>query len=537
MLEAAEDHRQIQSPLAEDYFDTSHLKVDFKRRWVQGTFITVLGQVARFIIQTGSIIVLARLLTPEDYGLVAMVTAITGFMMVFKDLGLSTATVQKAHTNHAQISTLFWINVALSAVITVISAALAPAIAWFYHEPRLTWIGLALSTSFLFVGLSIQHQALLRRQMRFGAVVTRDIASMLVGVVLAILLAWGGAAYWAIVAMQVATAVSGTIMLWFVCKWRPGLPVHRSGARSMVHFGLGVTGFQAVNYFARNADNILLGRFFGSYVLGLYSRAYSLFMLPIAQIRAPLTAVALPALSRLQNEPEKCAKYYYGFVSVLAFITMPLMGFLFVCSENIIRLLLGERWLGANAIFKILAIAGFIQAAETTRGLILLSSGRGKRYFTYGVLRSAFLVGCFAAGVPWGGCGVAAGFTIGDYLILFPSLWYCFRGTPLSIVGFLRAIAQPTIAGLISTGAMYLTYRSFLLEKYDFVAIGVCLLVGLLSYLGAWAVIPGGPKTLREFSSYLLLVFRNKSGSRQDQSSEGGFSVMGDNNIDSAVRK
>jgi PST family polysaccharide transporter len=517
MLETTENEKLTQPPPADEYFDTSHLKADLKGRFVRGSAITMLGQAARFVIQTGSTVILARLLSPKDYGLVAMVTAVTGFIMTFKDLGLSTATVQKAQTNHQQISTLFWINVAISIIAMLITAALAPAIAWFYNEPRLTWIGLALSTSFLFVGLSVQHQALLRRQMRFTAIVTRDIAAMLIGTVLAIVLAWRGAVYWSLVAMQVGAAVSGTIMLWLVCKWRPGLPVRGAGVRSMVHFGLGVTGFQAVNYFARNFDNILLGRFWGASVLGLYSRAYSLFMLPITQIRAPLTAVALPALSRLQNEPDKCAKYYYRFVSVLTFITVPIMGFLFVCSENIIRLLLGERWLGANAIFKILAIAGFIQAAETTRGLILLSSGLGKRYFTYGLLRSVFLVGCFAVGIPWGGFGVAAGFTIGDYLILFPALWYCFRGTPLSITGFFRAIAQPTIAGLISTGVMFLTYRSFLLEQHDFVVIGVCLLVGLLSYFGVWTIIPGGPTTLWEFSSYLRLVFRNKTNRQQDK--------------------
>ena len=312
------------------FFDTEHLKGDLKGRFVRGTAVTTLGQAVWFVIHTASTVVLARLLSPEDYGLVAMVTAVTGFIMIFKDLGLSTATVQKAQTNHQQISTLFWINVAISTVAMFVTAALAPAIAWFYKEPRLIWIGLALSTSFLFVGLSVQHQALLRRQMRFTAIVTRDIAATLIGTVLGIVLAWRGAVYWSLVAMQVGAAASGTIMLWLVCKWRPGWPVRRAGVRSMLHFGLNITGFQIVNYFARNADKILLGRFHGPFVTGLYSRAYSLFMLPISQIRAPLTAVAVPALSHLQNEPARYARYYYKLTFILAFVTMPLAGFLFV---------------------------------------------------------------------------------------------------------------------------------------------------------------------------------------------------------------
>lgn len=502
---ATEEQALTETPGANDFFDTAHLKADFKGRWVRGSAITVAGQAARFVIQTGSTIVLARLLTPQDYGLIAMVTAVTGFMMTFKDLGLSTATVQKAYTNHAQISTLFWINVTISAVITLICAALAPAIAWFYHEPRLTWIGLALSTSFLFVGLSIQHQALLRRQMRFGAVVTRDIASMLVGIVLAILLAWFGAAYWAIVAMQVGTTVSGTIMLWLVCKWRPGMPVRGSGVRSMLHFGLDITTFNFVNHFARSADKILLGRFYGPYATGLYSKAYSLFMLPISQIRAPLTAVALPALSRVQNEPREYARYYCKFASLLAFITMPLAAFLFVCSENTIRLLLGQRWMGAIPIFRILAVAAFIQAVETAAGLVLLSLGLSKRYLKWGVFRSAFVVISFAIGVPWGACGIAAAYAVGEYLIMLPTLWYCFRLTPISTARFLKALAGPAIASLVM-GSAILMVRVSLVHQHDAVVILACFTTGLLAYLLGWCLIPGGTQMLRDFARHISLI-------------------------------
>jgi len=493
---------------ADRFFDTEHLKVDLRGRFVQGTAITTLGQAARFVIHTGSTVVLARLLSPKDYGLVAMVTAVTGFIMIFKDLGLSTATVQKAQISHQQISTLFWINVAISTIAMLVTAALAPAIAWFYNEPRLTWIGLALSTTFLFVGLSVQHQALLRRQMRFTAIVTRDIAAMLVGAVLAIVLAWRGAVYWSLVAMQVGTAVAGTIMLWLVCKWRPGLPVRRSGARSMLRFGLDITGFQMVNYFARNADKILLGRFYGSYVTGLYSRAYSLFMLPISQLRAPLTAVAIPALSTLQNEPARYARYYYKLTSILALLTMPLAGFLFVCSESIIRLLLGEKWMDANAIFKILAVGAFIQAVETTRGLTLVSLGMSRKYLKIGIFTSVFFVLAFAIGVSWGARGVALSYVISEYLIVIPSLWYSFRKTPVSVLGFFKVISRPAVAALASTAIMFLAYKFLLANQPDIAVIGMCFVVGCLTYLSAWCVMPGGLHLLREFATYVSLLIR-----------------------------
>ncbi|MHC4355115.1 MAG: lipopolysaccharide biosynthesis protein [Planctomycetota bacterium] len=489
-----------------------------KGRSVRGGAVTMLAQGVQFLLIIGSTVVLARLLTPDDFGLIVMVTAITGFVTMFKDLGLAMATVQKTEINHAQVSTLFWINVLISFLIMLATATLAPAIAWFYGEPRLTWIVVALASAFIFGGLTVQHQALLRRQMRFGTLASIQIISRAVGVAAAIFSAWCGADYWALVIMRLAEATAGAAAVWLACGWRPGWPARHSGVRKMLAFGGYLTGFNLVNYFARNGDNILLGRFCGSHVLGLYSKAYNLFMLPITQIRIPLAAVAMPALSRMQNQPDKCAKYYYRFVSVLSFITMPFAGFIFVCSENIIRLSLGESWLGANAIFKILSIVGFIQAVETTQDLIMLSSGKSKRFFIYGAVRSTFLVLSFAAGVSWGGRGVAAGFAIGDYLILFPALWYCFRGTQVSVTGFLRAVAQPAIASLISTAVMFLTHLRFLLEQHDVVAIGVCLLVGVLSYLGALAIMPGGPATLREFFSHLFLVFRNRRNTKQDTS-------------------
>jgi O-antigen/teichoic acid export membrane protein len=347
--------------------------------------------------------------------------------------------------------------------------------------------------------------------MRFTAIVTTDIASMLIAAILAIILAWRGAVYWSLVAMQVGTAAAGTIALWLACKWRPGLPVRGAGVRSMLHFGLNITGFQIVNYFSRNADKILLGRFYGSYVTGLYSRAYSLFMLPISQIRAPLTAVAIPALSHLQNEPARYARYYYKLTSILAFITMPLAGFLFVCSESIIRLLLGEKWMDASPIFRILAVGAFIQAVESTRGLTLVSLGMSRKYLKWGVFGSVFFVLTYVVGIPWGARGVALSYVIGEYLIMVPSLWYCFRGTPVSLLGFFKTISRPAVISLTATAIMFLAHKFLLVNQSDIVVIGACLALGTASYFVIWALIPGGMKTLSELAGYVAVVLsRNK---------------------------
>jgi PST family polysaccharide transporter len=471
--------------------------------------ITMLSHGVTFSLRIGSTIVLARLLTPKDYGLIAMVTSITNFVMMLKDMGLSTATIQKAEINHSQVSTLFWLNVAVGFGLFVITVGLAPIIAWFYGDQRLIWITLALSSVFLFAGLNVQHQALLRRQMRFGTLAMVEIIALIIGIATAIIAAHYRAGYWALILMQLATSVSSVIGIWVACKWRPGWPVRRSRVRSMVHFGLNITGFNIVNYFSRNLDNVLIGRFCGPGVLGLYSRAYSLLLWPIDYIRIPLTLVAMPALSRIQKDLVRYRSYCTKLASLLALVSMPLTIFLAVCSDNVVRILLGDKWSGASILFKIMAIIGFIQTPAGVRSVVVVSLGQSGRYLKFGLFNSIATVASFIIGLPWGAVGVATSYAIVNYLILIPSLWYCFRFSPITTVVFLQAVLRPTIASLCMGAAIFPVYL-FLANQPDIVVVGACFLIGLLAYLLVLVLIPGGVQTLREFLSYIPLLFRNK---------------------------
>jgi O-antigen/teichoic acid export membrane protein len=491
--------------VAEEFFNTEHLKGNLKERSVRSGAVTMTAQMAKFLLQTGSTVILARLLTPQDYGLVAMVTAITGFVALFKDMGLSLATIQKAEINHSQVSTLFWLNVAVSLVLALILALAAPIISWFYSEPRLVYITLVLAGTFVFSGLTVQHQALLRRQMRFSALAAIEIGSIAIGVVTGITMAWYGAGYWALVGLSAAMALSNAVLVWIFCEWRPGLPVRRSGVRSMIAFGGHLTGFGIVNYFARNFDQVLLGRFWGASMLGLYSRAYNIMMLPINQVREPLNAVAMPALSHIQNDPIRYKKYYIKLVTLIAFITMPLMVFLFVCANEVIGLLLGSKWSGATNIFKVLCICALIQPVSTTTGVVLVSLGQSKRYFTFGVVNSIIIGISFVLGLPWGAIGVATAYTIATYVLLIPTLWYSFKQSPVSTKDFFSAISRPVVAGLCM-GTIIFTAYLFLRNHSDIMVIGACFVLGLLSYLLVWVLIPGGVQILRELFSYILLV-------------------------------
>ncbi len=492
-----------------ELFDTRYLAADLKGRSVRGGTITIISQGCKFVLQTISTVVLARLLIPADFGLIAMVTAITNFALVFRDLGLSTATVQKAEINHEQVSTLFWINAAIGLMVTLAVIAAAPLVSRFYGEPRLMPIAIALSATFLLGGLAVQHQAMLQRHMRFLAIGLIEIISMAISIAAAIVAAILGAGYWALVIMHISLAIVITLGMWCAFPWKPGLPKRRVGTRSMLRFGGHITGFNIVNYFARNADNILIGKFIGATALGFYSKAYALLMLPITNLRGPMFAVATPALSLLQTEPTKYKTYYEKIVTIVAFLSMPLMVYLAIYAEEVIILILGRQWLPAARIFQVLAIAAFIQPAASTRGLVLISLGQGRRYLIWGVVNAVITVISFIIGIWWGAIGVATAYSAANYLILLPSLWYCYRESPVSLIDFFQAINLPLLASGFMGLVLFIIYRR--LEFDNSVISLLCGMgVAVLSYLFVWLLIPGGRIFLGELFSYGRVLIRKR---------------------------
>lgn len=490
-------------------FDTTHLNSDLKKSSLRSGAVTLTSQAVMFIIHLGSTMILARILSPEDYGINAMAVTITGFANVFGSLGLSTATIQRSDINHQQVSTLFWINVAVGALITMIVAALSPLVAWFYKTPDMLWVMLALSSMFFIKGLVVQHSALLNRQMRFYSLAKIQVFSMLAGIGVAIVAAQHGFGYWALVFNSLTNSLVSSLCTWFAVGWIPGLPRRNAGVGSMVKFGSDLVGFNVINYFSRNLDNILIGRYHGSGALGLYSKAYQLLMMPITNLRDPITRVATPALSRLQYEPEQYREYYLRCISLLAFVSMPLVVFMFVCSDQLIGLVLGVQWLGASEIFKILAIAALFQPVSSTSGMVLISMGRSRRYLILGTVNAVLVSISFVLGLPWGGKGVATAYAIINYLILFPNLFYAYKGTSISIKDFILSVYRPLVAGLVMGFGCFLLLR--LIGDINVLAeliLAFTTCAGM--YLLTFSALSGGIFDLREYFSYGRLIFEGK---------------------------
>lgn len=488
------------------FFDTMHLNTDLKKRSIHSGVVTLTSQGLLFLITLGSTMVLARLLTPQDYGMIAMVATFTGFASIFGDLGLSTATIQRPEINQKQVSNLFWINVVLGIAITILITMFSPVAAWFYKTPQLLWVTAALSLNFLVTGLAIQHKALLTRQMKFWPIAKIEIGSTLAGITVAMYMAMQGYQYWALVCNSLVASASRVAGFWIVSDWRPSLPQRKSGVRSLLRFGTDIAGFNIINYFSRNFDNILIGIYWGAVALGLYSKAYQLLMMPISILREPLSRVAMPSLSRLQYQPDQYRSFYIKFISILAFCSMPMVVYMFVCSDNIIRLILGAQWLEASEIFKILSVAGFIQPVATSRGMVLLSIGQSRKCFRWGGINGVATVLSFIIGLPWGGEGVAIAYTISNYLILYPSLLYVFKDTPIRVIDFFLAISKPAVASIIMGVACFIVQES-MSGLCDIAVLTISFVSCFVVYCLAVIVISGGTKDIHEFYSYARLAF------------------------------
>jgi O-antigen/teichoic acid export membrane protein len=464
------------------FFDTSHLKADIKGHSVRGGAVTIGSQGIKFLLHTVSTVVLARLLTKADFGLIAMVAVFTEFVSLFKDLGLSTSTIQRKDITHQQVSNLFWINIAMSIFLMLVTAAISPLVAHFYDEPRLTLITIALGGTFIFGGLVAQHTALMRRQMRFTALAIVEIVSMAISIIAAIIAALLGLKYWSLVIMVAARGITSVYIVWLLSPWRPGKLTRNSGVRPMLLFGGNLTGSNILNYFIRNGDNMVIGYAMGPALLGIYTKAYALLTLPMSQINAPLHSIMIPALSRLQDEPERYRKYYLQTLSAVALITMPLAAFMFVSANEIVDILLGSQWHEVVPAFRWLGPAAFLSAISFAPGWLFVSLGKAAAQFLLALITAPVMIIGFLYGVIWGGVnGVAASVSITYSIMFILAVYWATRKSPVRFFDIVRSLALPVICSLLAAFISAIAGRP--VSEYNvFVRLTVYTLTFAISY-------------------------------------------------------
>ena len=499
----------MKPPKEDEYFASDQLRSNLKARAIRGAGATVFSQASQYAIQMIGTVILARLLTPDAFGLVAMVAAFSFLFQNFGLRGLTEATIQSDVIDHKKISTLFWIHVGLSFIVTLFFIALSPFLVWLYKEPRLETITIVMALSFVFTALSTQHLALLARSMRFYRITAIEIIAAIVTQGVAIFMAAEGWDYWSLVARRVAPFVATAACAWILCRWVPGLPVRGSGIIPMLKFGMHTYGNFAANYFSRNLDKILVGWRFGAQSLGHYERAYYLFAMPVNQLTHPLTNVAVAALSRLRKESEKYSDSYLKSLSMLAFIGMPLSSVLTLTGRDLLLLLLGPQWTIAGQIFTVFGPSIGITLVYGTHGWLHLSLGKPDRWFRWGIIELAVTAACFVIGLPFGALGVAIAYTGSYYLLIGPGLWYAARPARIRLSSILSTIWGYYVSALIAgTICWYLLYSfdvtsSIFKDLNIFVRILVSSVLCISFYILLSSAFFGKKKALSEFISLL----------------------------------
>jgi PST family polysaccharide transporter len=487
-----------------------------RRLAVRGAGMTVLSQSAGVALQMLATVVLARLLTPADFGVVAMVTAFSLLLMNFGLNGFTEAVIQRQRIDRALSSNLFWINVTMGIVLTLAFAASGSMLAGFYGDARVADVAAAMSLTILLTSLSVQHLALLKRGMCFSAVSANDMVARTASVAVSIVCGWAGWGYWALVAGAITLPLLTSAGAWMLCGWIPGLPRRAAGTASVLRFALNTYGRFTTNYLTLNLDNLLIGSMFGSAPLGFYKKAYDLFILPVNQLSAPLTSVAISALSRVRSDRLQYTRSLLNALSTLAFVGMGISGALTLAGADIILLLLGPRWDESGRIFAFFGPGVGILLLYFTHGWIHLSLGRADRWLRWGMIELAVAATFFVAALPWGPRGIAVAWVGAFAVLTIPALWYAGRPVCLSARSLVGAVGRYAIAGAIAgaVSASFLDRLRVLAPGADLVHtfIRIVMTAALFAafYLCAVVVLHRGLAPLSQLARLLseLLPFR-----------------------------
>jgi lipopolysaccharide exporter len=428
---------------------------------------------------------MARLLTPADYGLVGMCAFFLGFASIFRDFGMSAAVIQQKRVEEPLPSTAFWLNIIFGSATCLVGVLGAPLVSEFYHTPSLTSIMRVLSVSFILSSVGSVPNSLLSRTMAFRKIAITEITAGVASAGVGISCAWSGLGVWSLVAANLTGAATEALAYTLQSRWHPKWKFDFAQIRLIFGFSANLSGFQILNYFARNADNMLLGRYVGAAALGYYQYAYNLMLYPLQHVSGALGRVLFPAFSQVQDDNERFRSAYMRLCSVIAALTFPMtLGMLSVAGP-LIDVLLGPKWHPAARLLMILAPVGLVQSIVTTAGYIYMAKGRTDWMFRMGLITSPLLVASFVVGLPWGTEGVAISYAVCVYAVTPPALVIPFRLIDLSFREFVKRL-MPTLGySLVMLLATIATRIG--LERIGLrppATLAVCVATGVIVYVG-----------------------------------------------------
>jgi O-antigen/teichoic acid export membrane protein len=451
----------------------------------------VASQIFRQLSRVVVVVILARLLTPAEYGLAAMVLVFSSLVLIFTDLALGAALVQREELSERDRSTVFWTSVSAGVAFTLLGVALSWPLAAFYGEPQVQPLFAVLSLGFIVTALGTAHSALLNREMRFKSLELRMMAGTFLGGAIGVGVALGGYGAWAIIAQQLAISCVSTVLLWAFSPWRPRLTFSLASLRSLGGFSANVFGTRVLFYLNRKLDHMLIGRFLGAAALGAYAVAYNVMLVPLSRIAQPVVEVLFPAMSRIQHDRARMAAMWLRANRMIGAITIPAMVGLMIVAPEFVRTVFGARWEEAIPVIQILAWVGLLQSLQRLNSSVLQACDRTATLLRYSVVVLAASVIAFAGGLHWGIVGVAAGYAISSSVIEPYYAWLTARVLDVSAATYFRSLAGVVQATAGMAGVLLLT-KGFVLPDHLPAGARLAILVGLgfvtFASLAAWRV-------------------------------------------------
>jgi O-antigen/teichoic acid export membrane protein len=474
---------------------TKEIRGDLRTKSVRATMFAWSAGLGDFALRFGSTAVLARLVLPEHFGLVMMVTALTSIADQFRDLGLSTVTVQRKDITYEEVSNLFWINVTAGLLIAMMVCAAAPLLAAYYNEPRLIVPTCILATNFVWGGLMVQHQALLARRLKLGHTSSIRLLSSLVSTSLALALAWNDFGYWALVWREVVRCVLLTVGMWVAFPWVPGLPSRKTNVWKLVTFGADLSLGNIIVSISATIDRFLLGRFWGAAPVALYRQAYQLLVLPSEQLLSPVHNVTQSGLSILQADASGFRKFYGKILTIACAVAMPVSLFVAVYSTEITRVVLGHQWAASAPLLLILSLSNFIKHPMATTTLVLIAQGRSRMYLRLVLLETAVAVSFMCIGVNWATTGIAYAEVATTYVLIAPRVYFTFKGSPVTVTSFFAMMARPAAASVVMA-VVLMVLRQSLPAIGAPAVLATAAVTAALVFPIAWMLLPGGRKDM-----------------------------------------
>jgi O-antigen/teichoic acid export membrane protein len=450
---------------------------------VSGIKWSSISQFGRQVMQWITTIILARLLSPSDFGLMAMVMVVIGFVSLFKDLGTSAAIIQQKSLSEELLSSIFLVNVAFGVLAMAVLFVLSPLAAGFYHEQKVTPLLKVLSLTFFISGLSILQQAILERDLAFNKLAKLEIIATLLGSMVGIGLAILGYGVWSLIYQSLTVVTMTTILLWTSSVWRPKMIFHWTEVKSVSSYSLNLTGFNIFNYFARNTDYLLIGRFLGAQNLGYYTLAYNIMLYPLQNISTVIGRVMFPVFSQIQNDDAIFRSAYLKVASAIALITFPMMIGLWALAEPFVLTVFGLQWQPVILLLMILAPVGLSQSIGTTVGAIYQAKGRTDWMFRWGIAAGILVMIAFVIGLQWGIVGVATAYAFACFILIYPSFAIPFRLINLRVRDFGIVLWRPFLSSSLMLVVLFGFKAALPADLSDGLTLGILVPTGIIAYL------------------------------------------------------